>query len=144
MQIIWLGSGQRFSCSARLSGILARVASFVGVVLLAASALAEPYAARTQVQGYIDEIVETHGFSRMALEEVFTRASKQERIIELMSRPAERRLVWHEYRKILVDEPRVSQGITFWRENEAALERAAEIYGVAPEIIVAIIGVETL
>ena len=112
-------------------------------VLLAFSALAEPYAARTQVQGYIDELVETHGFSRMALEEVFAQASKQERIIELMSRPAERRLVWHEYRKILVDEPRVSQGIIFWRENEAALERAAKIYGVAPEIIVAIIGVET-
>ena len=143
MQIIWVGSGQRFSFLARLLGIFARPAVFFSGVLLAFSALAEPYATRTQVQDYIDELVETHGFSRMALEEVFAQASKQERIIELMSRPAERRLVWHEYRKILVDEPRVSQGIIFWRENEAALERAAKIYGVAPEIIVAIIGVET-
>ena len=117
--------------------------SFFCGVLLAISALAEPYATRTQVQGYIDELVENHGFSRVAPEEIFVQAFKQERIIELMSRPAERRLVWHEYRKILVDEPRVSQGIIFWRENEAALDRAAEIYGVAPEIIVAIIGVET-
>ena len=143
MQIIWMGSGHRFSYLARLLGIVARPAVFFGGALLAFSALAQPYAARTQVQVYIDELVENHGFSRVALEDVFARASKQERIIELMSRPAERRLVWHEYRKILVDEPRVSQGIIFWRENEAALDRAARIYGVAPEIIVAIIGVET-
>jgi membrane-bound lytic murein transglycosylase B len=103
----------------------------------------EPYVARPEVQAYIDELVETHQFSRAALEEVFSQSNRQDRIIELMSRPAERRLVWHEYRKILVDEPRISQGVTFWQDNRAALERAETIYGVPPEIIVAIIGVET-
>ena len=103
----------------------------------------EPYVERPEVQAYIDELVQTHQFSRAALEEVFSQSNRQDRIIELMSRPAERRLVWHEYRKILVDEPRISQGVTFWRDNRAALERAETIYGVPPEIIVAIIGVET-
>jgi membrane-bound lytic murein transglycosylase B len=37
----------------------------------------------------------------------------------------------------------VSQGVTFWQDNRAALERAEATYGVPPEIIVAIIGVET-
>ena len=96
MQIIWVRSGQRFSFPARLLRVFARPAVFFGGVLLAFSALAQPYAARTQVQVYIDELVENHGFSRVALEDVFARASKQERIIQLMSRPAERRLVWHE------------------------------------------------
>ena len=108
-----------------------------------ASLANEPYVERPEVQAYIDELVQTHQFSRTALEGVFSRANRQDRIIELMSRPAERRLVWHEYRKILVDEPRISQGVTFWRDNRAALERAETIYGVPPEIIVAIIGVET-
>ena len=103
----------------------------------------ESYAERPEVQAYIDELVQTHQFSRTALEGVFSQSTRQNRIIELMSRPAERRLVWHEYRKILVDEPRISQGVTFWRENRAALERAERTYGVPPEIIVAIIGVET-
>ena len=108
-----------------------------------ASLANEPYVERPEVQAYIDELVQTHQFSRAALEEVFSQSNRQDRIIELMSRPAERRLVWHEYRKILVDEPRISQGVTFWRDNRAALERAETIYGVPPEIIVAIIGVET-
>ena len=113
-------------------------------VLCASGSLAnQPYVQRPEVQAYIDELVQTHQFSRKALEGVFSRAKRQDRIIELMSRPAERRLVWHEYRKILVDEPRISQGVTFWRENRAALERAETTYGVPPEIIVAIIGVET-
>ena len=122
----------------------------VAAVLCGASALwvpkglaSEPYVERPEVQAYIDELVETHQFSRTALEGVFSQANRQDRIIELMSRPAERRLVWHEYRKILVDEPRISQGVTFWRDNQAALERAEATYGVPPEIIVAIIGVET-
>ena len=80
----------------------------------------QPYVQRPEVQAYIDELVQTHQFSRKALEGVFSRAKRQDRIIELMSRPAERRLVWHEYRKILVDEPRISQGVTFWRKSSGA------------------------
>ncbi len=114
-----------------------------GALWAPASLANEPYVERPEVQAYIDELVQTHQFSRAALEEVFSQSNRQDRIIELMSRPAERRLVWHEYRKILVDEPRISQGVTFWRDNRAALERAETIYGVPPEIIVAIIGVET-
>ncbi len=124
-----------------------RLAAF-GLVVFSAffaplTAAQDSYLQRQEVQAYIEELVTEHGFSRQALREVFAQARKQERIIELMSRPAERRLVWHEYRKILVDEPRISQGVTFWQENLAALERAEQVYGVAPEVIVAIIGVET-
>ena len=74
-------------------------------VLCASGGSNQPYVQRPEVQAYIDELVQTHQFSRKALEGVFSRAKRQDRIIELMSRPAERRLVWHEYRKILVDEP---------------------------------------
>ena len=38
---------------------------------------------------------------------------------------------------------RVDGGVRFWRDNEAALARAQQDYGVPAEIIVAIIGVET-
>ena len=123
---------------------LVLAASLTWAPAFAPTALAQDsYLPREEVQTYIEELVADHGFSRLALEQVFSQAQKQDRIIELMSRPAERRLVWHEYRKILVDEPRISQGVTFWQENLAALQRAEQEYGVAHEVIVAIIGVET-
>ena len=101
------------------------------------------YLGRDDVETYIDQLVEDHEFSRAALEQIFAEARHSERIIDLISRPAERRLVWHEYREILVDEPRIRQGLLFWDENLAILEKASDRYGVPIEIIVAIIGVET-
>jgi membrane-bound lytic murein transglycosylase B len=59
-----------------------------------------------------------------------------------MSHPAEAK-PWYEYRKIFLTEGRADAGVAFWREHVVALERAASEYGVDPEIIVAIIGVET-
>lgn len=103
----------------------------------------EDYINRPQVQEYIASLVADHDFSRQALMEVFQQAKKKDRIIELMSRPAERRLQWHEYRKILVDQPRIKLGVKFWQENAQTLARAEEVYGVDAAIIVAIIGVET-
>jgi membrane-bound lytic murein transglycosylase B len=63
-------------------------------------------------------------------------------IIEAMRRPAEAK-PWYKYRPIFVTMARTRAGVQFWRSNEALLERAEREYGVAPEIIVAIIGVET-
>ena len=104
---------------------------------------ADDYVGRPEVESYIASLVAEHDFSRQALEEIFRQAEKKDRIIELISRPAERRLQWHEYRKILVDQPRVKLGLKFWQENAETLARAELVYGVDAAIIVAIIGVET-
>ena len=77
------------------------------------------------------------------MEKVLADHKPNKRIIDLISRPSEKRLQWHEYRKILVDEARIKLGVEFWNENIAALSEAEQVYSVAPEIIVAIIGVET-
>jgi membrane-bound lytic murein transglycosylase B len=84
-----------------------------------------------------------HGFDESTLLELFHQAQKKDRILESIARPAERTLEWHEYRNIFLKEPRISQGVTFWQENESALTAAAQTYGVAPEYVVAILGVET-
>lgn len=51
---------------------------------------------------------------------------------------------WAAYRARFVEPLRIRSGITFWRDNEKWLQRAEEMYGVPPEIIVGVIGVETL
>ncbi|MGE4417760.1 MAG: lytic murein transglycosylase B [Marinobacterium sp.] len=83
------------------------------------------------------------GFDADEVRKVLAEAQRQESILEAISRPAERRLTWGEYRKIFVEPNRISQGVSFWNEHEDTLKRAEETYGVPAEIIVAIIGVET-
>jgi len=69
-------------------------------------------------------------------------AQKQPGIIAAMTRPAETK-PWRDYRPIFLTEARIAQGAAFWREHAALLEPIAAEYGVPPELIVAIIGVET-
>ena len=98
---------------------------------------------REDVEAYLDEVTVKHGFSRTDLELVLSDHQPNQRIIDLISRPSEKRLEWYEYKKILVDKARIKLGVDFWNENLRILERAEQLYSVAPEIIVAIIGVET-
>ena len=106
-------------------------------------ASAESYLARQEVEAYILELIAEHNFSRQELEEVLAAAERRQDIIDLMRRPAERRLNWLEYGKIFLDEQRIAGGVEFWQQNQATLQRAEKEYGVPPEVIVAIIGVET-
>ena len=51
---------------------------------------------------------------------------------------------WRAYRGRFVEPVRIRAGVRFWNENAAALARAEQEYGVPQEIIVGILGVETL
>lgn len=129
-----------------MSNLVSRGTLVVSVVLSAAfssTALADSYLQRDDVVRYMDQLVQEHGFSSPELEEVFGAAKRRQDIIELISRPAERRLNWQEYSQIFLDEQRIAGGVEFWRQNQETLARAEQKYGVPPEIIVAIIGVET-
>lgn len=98
---------------------------------------------RPDVQAFIDEQVSRHGFDRRELRNLFARVRMREDTIALITRPAERTKPWYEYREIFLDQARIDGGVEFWRQHRAALNRAEQVYGVSPEIIVAIIGVET-
>ena len=101
------------------------------------------YASNSHAEAFIDEMVDKHEFDRAELNSIFSQAEKRDDILELMSRPAEKKLKWFEYRKIFLTESRISGGVGFWQNNREALEKASQAYGVDPQIIVAIIGVET-
>ena len=51
---------------------------------------------------------------------------------------------WRVYRTRYIDTYRIQEGAKFWRANRELLARAEKEYGVPPEIIVGIIGVETV
>ncbi len=81
-------------------------------------------------------------YPREELEAVLSSAKVDQRIIELMDRPYES-LPWHRYRELFIKESRIDRGVRFWQENRAILEAVEKEYGVPPEIVVALIGVET-
>ena len=113
------------------------------VALLLYGPAGADYSKREDVLAYMGALVAEHGFDRSELQAVFADARHQPRIVEAISRPKERTLKWHEYRRIFLGQPRIDQGVAFWRQNEAALKSAEASFQVAPEYVVAIIGVET-
>lgn len=70
-------------------------------------------------------------------------AKFQPSIIAAISKPAEATKTWKEYRPIFITESRLRDGITFWKQNDELIKKIHAETGVAAEIIVAIIGVET-
>ena len=128
---------------ARATGIFATVLLALALVASPPAALADSYSDQPQVQAFIDMMVDKHGFEQEQLVAVFNEAKRREDILELMRKPAEKRLKWYEYRKIFLTAGRIDGGVDFWKENLDTLKKAEATYGVAPQIIVAIIGVET-
>ena len=70
-------------------------------------------------------------------------AKVQQSILDAIARPAEATRTWRDYAPIFLTDKRIDDGVAFYRANRELLERVGKEYGVAPEIIVAIIGVET-
>ncbi len=98
---------------------------------------------KQELNSFINELVKEDGFSRTDLEKLFAKAEYKTRIIELISKPAERRLTWGEYRNLFINDRRINQGVEFWKENKELLDQAAEKYGVSPAAIIGILGIET-
>ncbi len=95
------------------------------------------------MQAFVDDLAQRHGFAKAELKRVFAKAQRVDPILEAIARPAERIRGWEEYRALLLTERRVAEGLEFWKKQRRSLERAERKYGVAPEYVVAIIGVET-
>ena len=95
------------------------------------------------VQKFINEMVKEHGFKKNELNTLFSQVKVKQKILDAISRPAEKSKPWHEYRKIFLTQKRIENGVKFWQENIDIINYAEKVYGVAPQIMVAIIGVET-
>ncbi|MBU0621713.1 MAG: lytic murein transglycosylase B [Gammaproteobacteria bacterium] len=92
---------------------------------------------------FIDAMVDKHQFRRDELQRAFQLAERRQDVIDSISMPATLR-PWVEYRPNFINPQRISLGVRFWKKHERALRRAEKIYGVPQEIIVGIIGVETM
>ena len=94
------------------------------------------------VRSFMQEVESRHGLDGAWLKSVFRDARRQQSILNAFARPAEAK-PWHAYREIFVTRKRIRGGAAFARKYRPVLERVRAEFGVPPEIVAAIIGVET-
>lgn len=97
------------------------------------------------VAGFIQQMVAEHGFNQTELESIMRKTCYVESAVQLMQpAPPDRPKNWRAYRARFVEPVRINSGAAFWDEHADALARAETRYGVPAEIMVGIIGVETI
>jgi membrane-bound lytic murein transglycosylase B len=103
-----------------------------------------------KLHNFIQRMVIEHGFDETSLNQLFSQA----RNTKLMPTPIyERRRgrntntsrmgKWDRYKNMFIYENNIQRGLAFWEEHKDALNRAYQVYGVLPEYIMGIIGIET-
>jgi membrane-bound lytic murein transglycosylase B len=127
-----------------------RVAARRPAALLAALlwvAVSPPAAAmdthRADVKAFVADMAGQYGFKKRVVRQWLDAAKSQPAILEAMERPAEKAKPWYEYRPIFLTERRIREGTEFWLAHRQELDRASVRSGVPPEILAAILGVET-
>lgn len=131
--------------SACLSAFAKKSLNGIAALVLSTAAVAAhaDYSKHPNAQPFIERMVKEHGFKEDEVRYVLAGAEKKESILKAIAKPAEKRLTWWEYRRIFLDDKRIRKGVDFWKQHAQAIKEASEQYSVDPEIIVAIIGVET-
>jgi membrane-bound lytic murein transglycosylase B len=92
---------------------------------------------------FVKRATSEYGLSEAEVRSLLLEAEYKQSIVDAISRPAEGK-PWYEYRLIFMNDKRISGGVEFWKENRELISAASEKFGVDEEIIVSIIGVETL
>lgn len=103
------------------------------------------YATRPEALQFADDLAERRDLDREWVRQAIGQARFLPQVPKLMLPPAKGTAKnWRVYRSRFIDPVRIRAGVRFWQDNAEALARAEREYGVPAEIIVGIIGVETI
>ncbi len=103
------------------------------------------YGSRDDVMRFGAELAERRGLDAEWVQAALKQARFMPSVAKfIMPPPAGTAKNWAAYRSRFVEPIRIRAGAAFWRANEKWLKLAEELYGVPPEIVVGIVGVETL
>jgi membrane-bound lytic murein transglycosylase B len=97
------------------------------------------------VAAFADDVALRHGFPRAELEALFAQVRLVDSAVQLVKpAPAGKPKNITAVRALLIEPARISAGLAFWRQHGAQLARAEQEFGVPAEIIVGILGIETI
>ncbi|HVL44885.1 MAG TPA: lytic murein transglycosylase B [Acidovorax sp.] len=103
------------------------------------------YASRPEAMDFADDLAARRDLDREWVRQAIGQAHFLPQVPRLMLPPPKGTAKnWNLYRSRFVEPIRIRAGVRFWQENQATLERAEREFGVPAEIIVGIIGVETI
>ena len=89
-----------------------------------------------------DRLVSEGTYTRDELQALLGPVEIDQGVLDLFGRQAEGK-PWHEYRNIFLKQDRISAGKDFMHSHRELLDAVYDKYGVPPEIVTALIGVET-
>jgi len=134
---------------------------FLGILFFVAEAKAENFLMNPEVRSFIDKLVEENDFDRIELNMLFAKASYQQTALSFYNssiKPLPRKCKtkrgrrgtkcrstgsWDIYSHNLLSMLTVQKGKSYMRKHRKTLNRAYKKYGVPPEYITAIIGIES-
>ncbi len=102
------------------------------------------YAGHSAALAFADSLASDTGLSAAWLHSQLAQARRVEAVRRLvMPPPAGTAKNWAAYRARFVEPQRINAGLAFWQQQARWLAQAQARWGVPPEVIVAIVGVET-
>ena len=103
------------------------------------------YAARADAMEFAEDMAARRNLDPAWVKRMVGQAQNLSIVSRLMQPPpAGQPKNWSAYRGRFIDPVRIAAGVRFWQEQRGTLERAEQEFGVPAEIIVGIIGVETI
>ena len=103
------------------------------------------YISRPEVMAFADELAQRRGLDAQWTRQMLGQAHLIPSAVRLMQPPTQPFVKnWRLYRSRFIDAHRIDAGLQFWKSNRTALTQAEKEFGVPAEIIVGIIGVETI
>ena len=112
-------------------------------VLFSVPAIAADQAAFEQWVAQFKSQASAQGISDYTLNQAFQGAKFLPRVIELDRKQPESKMTFDDYRERIVSAQRINQGRYEFRKHRAMLEEVGAAYGVQPQYIVALWGIET-
>jgi membrane-bound lytic murein transglycosylase B len=107
--------------------------------------VAVTYGGREDVMSFADAVAQRQQMDAHKLRDILRRARFIPAVGKaIMPPPAGTAKNWSAYRARFVEPSRIQAGLAFWETHAKWLELAQERYGVPAEIVVGIVGVETL
>jgi membrane-bound lytic murein transglycosylase B len=97
---------------------------------------------RPEIHSYIEQLMQ-QGLDRDRVMALLGAAEPQQKILDAISRPAEKTLQWWEYRARVLTQERIDAGVQLWHDHKELLDQVAIEYQVSPEYLIAVLGVET-
>ena len=115
-----------------------------------ASRVSGDFAGYPALDEFIARMEASHGIPRAYLNGLFSQARRKQWTLDYMNRlggptgTPPRPGAWSKYRAQFLDDLHIDSGVAFWRQHAHSLRQASERYGVPPEYVLGIMGVETI